>query len=373
MSTPTTPVSSRASTPTPDLEVVESPLYKSLLYSVRSPGALTVDAATEKNIPLENNPRPLRTFMNDSAEYWVDGSGSLLRMKFPARLDQVNGQYSRIGLYFNMPSTGLDVTILKRARAQFELRPLHESDPLSSHYPQEALDCSARALDTLVALTNEVEDARNASVEQTRRPGVSNFWRMYTEQDRYTFLVQSDLLFRDLPDPRALTMPHLSCKDIGRSGGLLSPSKSKKPVAASTNQAEKNAGLAQLGDTRVDSPDVRNEHGVLLNVNDYRTKLQDGDIVEVEVILKLWNIRPPKNVLPNSRDANGSRIYQLILRRMQLLPCAAYTKKAVQALHDPKGKRKATDELGGQSPAKNSKSSRKGHDIFDMDLGTDDD
>lgn len=71
----------------------------------------------------------------------------------------------------------------------------------------------------------------------------------------------------------------------------------------------------------------------------------------------------------NSRDANGSRIYQLILRRMQLLPCAAYTKKA---FHDPKGKRKATDELGGQSPAKNSKMSTESHDIFDMELEADD-
>ncbi|KAG1824992.1 hypothetical protein EV424DRAFT_1294548, partial [Suillus variegatus] len=121
---------------------------------------LTADAASQKNIPFENNPRPLRTFMNDSAEYWVDAGGSLLRMKFPARLD-LTGQYSRTGPYFNMPHTGLDVTILKRARVQFELHPLHASDPLGDHYPQEALDCSSRALDTLVALTNEVEDARN--------------------------------------------------------------------------------------------------------------------------------------------------------------------------------------------------------------------
>jgi hypothetical protein len=102
---PTTPVPSRPSTPTPDLEV-NLALYKSLLYSVRSPGAFTVDAASEKNIPLENNPRPLCMFMNDSAEYWVDGSSSLLCIKFPARLD-LNGQYSHIGPYFNMPSTGV--------------------------------------------------------------------------------------------------------------------------------------------------------------------------------------------------------------------------------------------------------------------------
>ncbi|KAG2096977.1 uncharacterized protein F5147DRAFT_715578 [Suillus discolor] len=45
------------------------------------------------------------------------------------------------------------------------------------------------------------------------------------------------------------------------------------------------SGPAQLGNARVDFPDVCNEHGVLLNVS--RTKLQDGDVVEVEVILKL--------------------------------------------------------------------------------------
>lgn len=101
-----TPAPSRPSTPTPQREVTETPLYKLLLNSVRSPGTLTVDAASETNIPLENNPRPLRTFMNDNAEYWVNGSGSLLHMKFPARLD-LNGQYSRVGLYFNLPHTGV--------------------------------------------------------------------------------------------------------------------------------------------------------------------------------------------------------------------------------------------------------------------------
>ncbi|KAG0708163.1 hypothetical protein DFH29DRAFT_770905, partial [Suillus ampliporus] len=121
---------------------------------------LTAEAAGHTNIPVENNPRPLRMFMNNSTEYWVDGSGSLLRMKFPARLD-LTSQYSRIGPYFNMPHTGLDAMLLKRARVQFELRPLHVSDPLGDHYPQEVLDCSSRALETLVALTNEVEDARN--------------------------------------------------------------------------------------------------------------------------------------------------------------------------------------------------------------------
>lgn len=34
---------------------------------------------------------------------------------------------------------------------------------------------------------------------------------------------------------------------------------------------------------------------------------------------------------PSSRDAHGSHMYQLILRRMQLLPCTTYIKKALHA------------------------------------------
>lgn len=47
-------------------------------------------------------------------------------------------------------------------------------------------------------------------------------------------------------------------------------------------------GLVQLGDTKVDSPDVCNEHGVLLNVANLRTNLHDGDVMKVELILKLY-------------------------------------------------------------------------------------
>ncbi|KAG1756121.1 hypothetical protein EDB19DRAFT_1902293 [Suillus lakei] len=72
--------------------------------------------------------------------------------------------------------------------------------------------------------------------------------------------------------------------------------------------------------------------------------------------------------MPVLRDANGSHAYQLMLRHMQSLPCTAYTK---QALHNSEGKMKAADELQGQSPAKTSKVPAKGHDIFDMELETD--
>lgn len=42
-----------------------------------------------------------------------------------------------------------------------------------------------------------------------------------------------------------------------------------------------------LRGTRVESPDVRDEHGVRIHVSDYKKKLTDGAIVELEVILKL--------------------------------------------------------------------------------------
>lgn len=42
-----------------------------------------------------------------------------------------------------------------------------------------------------------------------------------------------------------------------------------------------------LRGTRVQSPDVCDEHGVRIHVSEYKTKLTEGTIVELEVILKL--------------------------------------------------------------------------------------
>ena len=42
------------------------------------------------------------------------------------------------------------------------------------------------------------------------------------------------------------------------------------------------------GRTKVNNPDVRDEHGALICVDEYQQKLQqNGKVVEVEVILKL--------------------------------------------------------------------------------------
>jgi hypothetical protein len=64
----------------------------------------------------------------------------------------------------------------------------------------------------------------------------------------------------------------------------------------------------------------------------------------------------------SDRDKFRSRNYQLILRRMQLLPCTSYVKASML---DPKGKRKASEEAHGQSLAKKSAGAQ---DLLDMYL-----
>lgn len=163
-----------------EVEELKSPLYISLLASTLSRGAFCADSCGYENIPEENNPRPLRRQMGDKAEYWLNGIGELLIMKFPARLE-FNGQFSRLGPYFNLFDSGvrtslvaattltlplwglqIDISNLKKTRAQFELHFLAPEDEDSADYPDEAMEMSRRVLDTLSALSTAVEDRRNA-------------------------------------------------------------------------------------------------------------------------------------------------------------------------------------------------------------------
>ncbi|KAI6030201.1 hypothetical protein EDC04DRAFT_2572424 [Pisolithus marmoratus] len=107
-------------------------------------------------IAVDNNPRPLRELVQDSAQYWVTTDNQLLHIKFPAKVDRT-GQFERLGPYFNMASTGvsLDVLALQKARAQFELVPLDEK-------PDEgclgaAIECSRAFFTTLFVFFDEVE------------------------------------------------------------------------------------------------------------------------------------------------------------------------------------------------------------------------
>ena len=164
-----TTMSSDPATPLPE---VHNPLYVSLLASVASPGVVTLDMVT-KNIATENNPCPLKTKMDNGAEYWVDNRGELLTLRFPARLDYA-GKYSRLGPYFNLPETGVsrssstnspnERTIpagyahAQKGASAVRIMSSANGRPESVNYPPSAVECSQMALETLFALTTEVEE-----------------------------------------------------------------------------------------------------------------------------------------------------------------------------------------------------------------------
>ncbi|KAG1722079.1 uncharacterized protein EDB91DRAFT_1256234 [Suillus paluster] len=223
--------------------------------------------------------------MGNKAEYWVNGSGNLLHLKFPARLD-FHSKYSHLGPYFSLPDSGLDLTTLKRARGHFELHFLSPDGEESTQYPQEALDMSHRVLQTLSTLTTEVEDVRNAF--------------------RVTW--HSKPLFKDLPNDNQGAVPCVSRSNIGRFKELLSLSKAKKLAqskeekSSSSNNGHNTASevvrihdlydpdsryssLGSLHNTKVECPDIQDSQGALIHPRDYRTKLQQAHFVEVEVYL----------------------------------------------------------------------------------------
>lgn len=86
-------------------ESIATPMWISLLTSATSEDACTADTASMK-IATNNNPCPLHSQYNGSAEYWVTNTGDTLRLKFPVVL-QTSGQFSNIGPYFNMGPAGV--------------------------------------------------------------------------------------------------------------------------------------------------------------------------------------------------------------------------------------------------------------------------
>jgi len=57
----------------------------------------------------------------------------------------------------------IDVAGLRKTRTQFELQFMMAEDIESNQYPEEVLHMSARLLQTLSTLVNDIEDMRNAS------------------------------------------------------------------------------------------------------------------------------------------------------------------------------------------------------------------
>jgi hypothetical protein len=85
-----------------------SPLYTSLMGTVNSP--FTANAEMLVNIPINNNPRPLRSVFNDGADYWVGPDNNVLHLVFPAKL-HLEGRYNKCKEYFNLLETGISFVI----------------------------------------------------------------------------------------------------------------------------------------------------------------------------------------------------------------------------------------------------------------------
>ncbi|KAI6038046.1 hypothetical protein EDC04DRAFT_2698632 [Pisolithus marmoratus] len=316
--------------------------------------------------------------MADNAQYWVTTNNQLLHIKFPAKVDRT-GQYKRLGPYFNLTSSGLDINVLQKMRAQFELVAL--DDEVDQGCPSTAIECSRAFFTALFVFFDEAE---SRELLGNKNATVMPFWYTYdpSRGDHYALVVTTDALFMNLPHVNSMAAPKVTHADVGKSTILLSPSKAR---AASSAQASADAAVTICGGaahktsapkalmlrdlpdphgryvgllktygalaaTKVTIPDVRDRQGVLITPAEYHNKISDGDIVEVEVILKLWSIPPnPKG------NPNGSRVYQTILCSLKLLPFHAYSQENVFSATD-KGKRKADDKevLSGQSPIKKS-------------------
>ncbi|KAG2142126.1 hypothetical protein BD769DRAFT_1662256 [Suillus cothurnatus] len=364
---------SRESSP----DTAKTPLWMSLY--VQSVTAPAVNGDTLTSVPSVNNPRPLRV-MGDNAEYWVNDAGEPFTFKFPATLD-LEGQFDRSGPYFNLPRTGLDAGAIKKMRAQFEVRPLEIQ--ARDIYPEEAIKCSSSAIDMLNVLHGEAEEARNALLPSSASyPRDVPFWRRYPhgENERFSIVLTSDLLVRNVPDPSRSSVPRLRRCDIGKGDTMQSPSKAKAaamaggPPGGSASPGTNAEGPPRLSDLpdplgryaavisqyslwecTIAAPNIRDGRGALIGPQEYRTKLKTGDVVMVECYLKLWSIAPSRRENCPPEEKNGSRRYQVMLKSMKLLPDEGGRQTTFSSyFSDVKGKRKATDEPIDAQPSKRS-------------------
>ncbi|KIM66486.1 hypothetical protein SCLCIDRAFT_21954 [Scleroderma citrinum Foug A] len=323
------------------------------------------------SIPKHNNPAPHHGKVDDAAHYWVDTSGNILTLKFPAII-LTTGAHSRLGPYFNLPTNGIDVSILKKTQAQFELRPLD-----SPNFSNKAVACSANAFNGLFFLATELElslAGNNNTSEEKILPNVTPFCHVNHDLDVYTLVANTSPLFHNVPDTNAAQNTMIKQSDISTSKSVpLSPSKVRATAlqnlsASTSSPTKKTLGIIYLTDlpnpqyqyeglsksnnissVTIHLPDVRDSHGKIISPSDYATKIPDGDIVEIEVMPKLWIIKPKPSAPPNSKDAAGAHVYQLDLKKLKLLPYAEYVQTDMVK---GKGKQKADGKHGENSPGK---------------------
>ncbi|KAF8815174.1 hypothetical protein BYT27DRAFT_7215835 [Phlegmacium glaucopus] len=275
------------------------------------------------------------------------------------------GKYGCTGPYFNMIENA-DNNNFKRMKVLFELKLLKENDPL---YPAEAQEAFAATWILFGILCDEVEEKRNTAVTE--------FWRA---QD--VLVVTLDPLFEGMGDPSKIDTPKISRSQISSRAGLLSLLKSPgmrwflngnttvisvesatikrlqamsgglgrlSPWSELDISNNGSTGLAKLAlqampdlygrytnliahhphlkSMTVTPPNICDQNGAIVLPSDYLMKLGNQTPVFIMVKLRLWESSPQSEekratsgFKSREGEENGSRMYQLVLHEMTLLP-----------------------------------------------------
>lgn len=164
-------------------EEPRSPLFLSLEHCLRNPYSVSSDWI-DNIADINNNPRKLSgssASYNDNSLHWVDQEGNILPMVFPAVLN-IPGKYSKIGPYFNLMGDQ-DVVKVSSSRIFFmyltsspdhqkptipvlsKMKAVFELSTLTLHsardIPQDAIDCSSKAMTVLQSLYSTLENKKN--------------------------------------------------------------------------------------------------------------------------------------------------------------------------------------------------------------------
>ncbi|KAF8487824.1 hypothetical protein JB92DRAFT_3020131 [Gautieria morchelliformis] len=244
-----------------------------------------------------------------------------LLLRFPARI--VRGcRYSKLSSYGNKDRDMSKIKMVWALNLKLE-GPVH-------------LERRGTYIENVLHLIQqERDDVLNAGLSYEQEPRVHAFTRRQ-ENGSYLVLVNSDNLFDNVPFSSAgspvkitrsiletsATNPHAvntgessTARDIGSTGQPATPKKKGLTLADLPYPQGRFTTVKNVaGSVPVIIPPVRDRHGVPVTPVQYNSLLTDGTLVDVLTTLRMWQIKP------DYKNPNGSHAYQLILKRMQILP-----------------------------------------------------
>ncbi|KAF8490875.1 hypothetical protein JB92DRAFT_3147784 [Gautieria morchelliformis] len=269
------------------------------------------------------------------AEEWFIQSGSgnkHLLLRFPARIIR-STRDSKLTSYGNKDGemSKFDLRGLRKIKMVWALQ-LELEGP--SH-----LRPKAKYIENILHLIQqERDDILNAGLRDEEEPRVHAFTRRQ-ENGTFLVLVNSENLFDDVPfssagSPVKITrsvletpanaphnddLPETSSRnDVARNNEPTTPKKSNADfflLRFLTRGPYNKLSLESL--TLADFPDPQARFSTIKNVAGsvpYNSALTEGTLVNVLTTLRMWHIKP------DEKNPNGSRAYQLVLKRMQVLP-----------------------------------------------------